>query len=460
MMTGEQYKASLADGRLTYFQGRQVEDVYAEARFRQAVEWVAATYDRFFDPSPQARSPLFEVPHSSEDLRARVPLLRETDIIAQTTFQSLLALLTAAPAVGQADTSYVDRIKAYYEDVVAQDRRLVECITDGKGNRTLAPSQQADPDAYVHVVKRSPEGIVIRGAKLHITGASFAHDLVIMPTKQMKQGEEDYAVACAVPLVADGVHVVNTTYAPPVGQEADYPFSSRESMPDGFVILDDVFVPYEQVFLDGEVQYSANFAHSLGLWERLGGTSFMADEADILVGLAQLVAEANGLGSVPHVREKINGMIIYATIIRAGLEAALHNVGHTSDGMVYPSEIYTNTAKFYGAANYDRIVRDLHDIAGGAVVTAPSLADLDHEVVGPWLRKYLSTGPDMPGEERARIMHAIRDFTADSFGGWRSVTNIQSGGGLYAQQLVTRKHYDLRRAKEMARRAAGLDKEG
>ena len=102
------------------------------------------------------------------------------------------------------------------------------------------------------------------------------------------------------------------------------------------------------------------------------------------------------------------------------------------------------------------MVRHLHDIAGGAVVTAPSMADFDHPGLRPLLEKYLGTGPGISGESRTRLFHAIRDTTADAYGGWHQVTNLQSGGGLFAQKLVTRKHYDLERARALALKAAGL----
>jgi 4-hydroxybutyryl-CoA dehydratase/vinylacetyl-CoA-Delta-isomerase len=150
-------------------------------------------------------------------------------------------------------------------------------------------------------------------------------------------------------------------------------------------------------------------------------------------------------------------MIIYATLIRAGLEAALVHVGTTVDGMVYPSELYTNAAKFYGASEYNHMLRHLHDIAGGAVATAPSNRDFRLPELSGLLRKYMATKPDVDGAYRNQLMRAIRDFTADALGGWRFVTNLQSGGGLYAQRLVTRKHYDLTAAKRAARQIAGLD---
>ena len=456
MKTGDDYRASLADERRVIFQGSRV-DVATHPAMAHAVDAAAATYDRFHDASPQAINPLFEVPRSVDALRDLIEIVRRSDVLGSVTYQSLFAALTASPAVSQADPVYGERIQAYYDHVVREDLRVVECITDAKGDRGAPPGKQLDPDAYVHVVDRNADGIVVRGAKLHITGAPLCHEMFVMPTKHMKAGEEEYAVSCAIPVDAPGVTIVATTFDPWPRDPRDHPFSIHESMPDGFVVLDDVFVPHDRVFLDGDTQYSSNFAHSLGLWERLGGTALMADEADTIVGLAQLVADVNGLASIPHVREKISELIIYATLIRGGLEAALVHHGTTEDGLVYPSELYTNAAKFYGAANYSAMTRHLHDIAGGIAATAPASADMDDPEAGPLLRKYLKASPDHSADERVAVMRAVRDFTADTFGGWRYVTNLQSGGGLFAQRLVTRKHYDMAATLERTRALLGLE---
>jgi 4-hydroxybutyryl-CoA dehydratase/vinylacetyl-CoA-Delta-isomerase len=181
--------------------------------------------------------------------------------------------------------------------------------------------------------------------------------------------------------------LLNTSYAPRHAETRDFPISARNSCPEGFVILDDVFVPSARVFLDGEAQHAGVFAHPLGLWERLGGRSVLIEEADQLVGFAQLIAEANGLAAVAHIREKISEMIIHATLVRAALEAAISNCGFGPDGAAYPDELFTNAGKYLGAANYNQMVRHLHDIAGGSVLTAPAIADLENSQVGPLVRK-------------------------------------------------------------------------
>jgi 4-hydroxybutyryl-CoA dehydratase / vinylacetyl-CoA-Delta-isomerase len=228
-------------------------------------------------------------------------------------------------------------------------------------------------------------------------------------------------------------------------------------MTEGTVIFDQVFVPHERVFLAGEVEHSATFAHCLGLWERLGSVGKYVDTADTLVGLAQMISEANGTTRIGHIRDKIGEMIVYATMIRGAFEAAVANTTFTEEGYASPNELFTNAAKYYSASEFSKIVRNLHDIAGGAVLTVPTLADLDNPEVGKYVAKYLRGGPNADAEHRMKLFHAIRDYTADAYGGWQHVTMLQAGGGLFAQQTVAKLHYDMDHAKALAREVAGLD---
>jgi len=450
MMTGDEYRASLNDGRETYFEGEQIEDLPNHEILGITVDSAAVGYDRFYDPTPDAVGEFMKVPSSGAELREQVELHETVDLLTHVTYASIMTLLTAADRMEDKLPDNAKRIRAYVEDAQKRDVRITQCITDAKGDRSRKPANQDDPDAYVRIVERRDDGIVIRGAKLHISAASMGHELMTIPTKSMRAGEEDYSVAAMVPVNAPGVKIVNTTYAPRHHDKRDFPVSGRQHTPEGFVIFDDVFVPNERVFLDGLPEFAGMFAHSLGLWERLGGLSSMASGYDRLVGYAQLISEANGLENVGHIKEKISEMMINATLIRASLEAAIENCSITSDGAAFPNELYTNVGKYHGAANYSMMVRHLHDIAGGSVLTAPGIADLENEQTGHLIRKYMSTKQSVDGVYRTKLFHAIRDTTADALGGWSAVTNIQAGGGLYAQRIVSRMHYDMENAKRMA----------
>jgi 4-hydroxybutyryl-CoA dehydratase/vinylacetyl-CoA-Delta-isomerase len=456
MLTGDEYKETLFDGRSVFFEGKRVDDLVTHPFLGPAVQQVADGYDWLASQAVDGESPLAQIPRTPDELRAKVDLVHHAGMMAHVTYTSIMTLATAAGRIKDTAPQYIEQIQSFIDEARKNDLRVTQCITDAKGNRSRAPGNQDDPDSYVRVVDRSPDGVVIRGAKLHITAASMGHELMTIPTKSMKVGEEDYAIAAMIPVNAPGVKIVDTTYAPRHADVRDFPVSGVNHYPEGFVIFEDVFVPNDRIFLNGEVSQASVFAHSLGLWERLGGLSGMADDADVLVGLAQLIAEANGLAGQSHIKEKISEMIIHATVVRACLEAALSHSEVGAFGAMFPDELYTNAGKYTGAASYNLMVRHLHDIAGGAIVTAPSIADLDNPETGTLLRKYMSTGHDVDGEYRIRLFHAIRDLTADSYGGWRAVTNIQAGGGLYAQRIVTRKHYDLDRAKHLALQTAGL----
>ncbi|WP_322778392.1 4-hydroxyphenylacetate 3-hydroxylase N-terminal domain-containing protein [Frankia sp. Cas4] len=455
MMTGEQYLDSLRDGRRVALDGVLLPDVTADPGLGNAARWVATGYDRIRSGYPDGVNPIYQIPRTVEDLRARLDLVQESDVTVALT-SAVLALLTAAPRLAMANPAYRERILHYFEDCRRRDVRFAEVITDAKGDRSLPPGKQDDPDLYLRVVDRDADGIVINGAKFHITMGPLVHELVVMPTKRMKPGEEQYAVACAVPVNSPGVTQIATSPHPRGSDGRSHPVSGRHTDPDSIVIFDHVHVPYERVFLDGEVEESAVVAHSLGLWERINGVADMARLGDLLVGMAQLVAEANGVDRIPHIKDKIAEMVIYATLVRAGLEASIAGATHTEDGMIAPNELYANAAKYHAAAHYPVMVRNLHDIAGGAVATAPSMADYDNPQLRPYIDKYLRTMPGVDGYYRMRLFHLIRDVTADALGGRELVSWLQSGGGLFAQRTVTRKHYDIEAAKDLARRAGGL----
>ena len=337
-----------------------------------------------------------------------------------------------------------------------QDLRVAEVISDAKGDRSLAPSRQADPDAYLRVVERRHDGVIVNGAKLHITAAPFVHELVVMPTKRMKQGDEDYTIAFSIPVNSPGVSMVAVSHAPLGSDVRHFPVSGKYAIPQALVVFDHVFVPHEAIFLNGEVALSATIAHSLGLWERLSGLAQMAEHADMLTGLAHLISQANGVPHAPHIADMISEMAIYATITRANLEASLTHAEAAESGMMKPNELYINAGKYYAAAEYLLMVRHLHDIAGASVVTSPSMADLDNPEIGPLVEKYMQGAEGVDARYRMSLFHAIRDLTADVLAGWHLGSNISAGGGLMAQRLVTRNQYDMANADRLGLIAAGL----
>lgn len=455
MMTGDDYRRSLLDGRRCYIDGERVEDPATHPLLGTAVDAVAATYDRFYTPGPDAYHPMYLIPRSREDLDRRMAAMGKSDITAGTT-AACMALVEVAPDLGKLRPEYRDRIYAFVEECKRGDLRCSEAITDAKGHRRKRPSQQDDPDMYVRVVDRQGDGVVIAGAKMHITGAPLVHEQVVLPTKSMKAGEEDWAIACSVPTNAPGVTIVNTTNAPRGDDLRHYPISRRTNMPEGLIIFDNVFVPNERVFLDGEVSHAARLAHALGLWERANAVAYSGSSADRLVGLAALLAESSGASEREDIRDLLSEMAIFATMCRAGWEAAMKNATVNEDGTLSPASIYVSASKYYNAELHGKMIDILHDIAGALLVTCPTMADLDNPDIGADLHDHLAGRGGMAAEERMKLLHYVRDLTADTYGGWIAVTESLAGGGQYAQRLVTLRHYDLNEAKRLARRAIGI----
>jgi 4-hydroxybutyryl-CoA dehydratase/vinylacetyl-CoA-Delta-isomerase len=174
MMTGEQYRESVRDGRATYYLGKRVDDLTADPDLGKVVDLVAAGYDRWYQPGPDARHPLMSPPRSVAEMKERIPLFAELDTLTDVTYGCMGTLVTAAGRLRDEHPEMSDRILAYVEGARRLDIRATECITDAKGNRSLKPSAQEDPDQYLHVVDRGPDGVVIRGAKLHITDQAHA----------------------------------------------------------------------------------------------------------------------------------------------------------------------------------------------------------------------------------------------------------------------------------------------
>lgn len=457
MMTGDEYRTSLIDGRRCYIDGERISDANTHPLLRSSVDAVAATYDKFHSAEPGAFHPMYLIPKSAEDLQARMDALHKSDITAATT-AACMALVEVAPELATLKPEYRERIYGYVDYCKDADVRAAEVITDAKGHRRLRPPDQDDPDFYVRVVDRTPDGIVINGAKMHITGAPLVHEQVVLPTKRMRPGEEPWAVACAVPTNAEGVTIINTTNAPRHPDARNYPISGRHNMPEGFVIFDNVFVPNERVFLDGETSHAAMLAHALGLWERASAVAGSGSGADRLVGLAALLAEMNGIDGRPEIQDKLAVMAIYATMCQAGWDAAVANGTKNADGTLSPAGRFISASKFYHAELHAQMVDILHDIGGSLLVTAPSVGDLENPETGKYLEEFLRSG-EYEAEAVLKVMHYLRDLTADTYGGWIAVTDQLAGGGQHAQRLVTLRHFDLERAKELAKRACGISGE-
>lgn len=423
MISGDDYRASLRDGRAVWLDGAPVPDVTNHPLLGKSVDWVASTYDRHV----ATLNPVFRIPTTEAELRAQMEVLLRSDRTAAST-AGCVALATVMPPVA-----------AFVETVTREDRRLAAAVDD-----TAQP---------VRVVGERDGGVVITGGKQHVLGAAVVHDLLVLPSPT---ATAETAVACAVPLAAPGVRVIAHSPAPRAEDDRHYPVSRGHTISEAVVVFDHVVVPPERVFVVGDADKAAGLTDSLQIWDRALAVANQADRAELIMGLAQTISEMNGITNVPHVRDKLSAVAVYAKMCRAGWEAALNHAVVTPGGLVRPDDSYLYAAKAYGSHLYSDMTHYLHDVAGGSVITAPTIADLDNPDVGEALRKYMRTMEGVEGEDRVRIFHVIRDLFADTFGGWDKVTNQVVGGGMHAQRMATLDSFDLEPVKARAREIAGI----
>ncbi len=473
----KQYVESLRDGRAVYYRGQRVPDVTAHPFFRVAVDHAAIDYELAEDPKhralavvadPETGEPisrLYLPPRSAGDLLQRAELIAlatrtgrtMVTLIKEIGTDALFALHIVAQRMDDTlKTSYLDRVRAFYRHCASNDLAVAVAQTDAKGDRSLRPSEQEHPDYYLRVVARRKDGIVVRGAKVHTSVSVNSNELIVLPTRNFDEAERDYAVAFAVPMNAPGLKLVTSAYTQERESEFQYPLSARHRMLETVTIFDDVFVPWERVFLDGEHQFAGALALGFVDFHRFTAVSYKQPLLDLLVGSALLMADYNGVSRAGHVRDKITSMIAYVETVKGLLRAAALHCKSEPPGLAVPNRMYTNVAKLQFAAGYHTALAHVQDITGGLLVTAPSEEDLANPETRDRLLRYLGGRKGVSATDRIRAVNMIADLTTGEFGGYHAVLAIHAEGSIEAEKLAIAREYDTKAAIAYAKEMAGI----
>jgi 4-hydroxybutyryl-CoA dehydratase/vinylacetyl-CoA-Delta-isomerase len=329
-------------------------------------------------------------------------------------------------------------------------------MTDPKGDRSLSPGKQADPDLFTHVVERRSDGIIIRGAKAHMTGGVNSHEILIMPTQAMKEEDRDYALACAIPLNAPGVVLIfgrqtNEERKFEEGIDAGNPFGSVGG--EALIIFDNVFVPWERVFLCGEYDMAGILVERFATLHRQNYGGCKGGVSDVLVGATALAAEYQGTANASHIKEKLAEMIHLAETIYAGSVACSAMGYKTPSGACYPDPLLANTTKHNVTRHIYEISRLAHDIAGGIVATMPFQGDLESSKVGHYVKKYLAGVKGIPVEDRIKILRLIENMS----GGTALVESMHGAGSPQTQKVMYGRLGNLEQKKRWAKRIVGIE---
>jgi aromatic ring hydroxylase len=461
--TAEEYLAGLRDGREVYYRGERVADVVDHAALGVVSRHASLDF-AFADENPELAltdgfSTYYHLPRDGGDLRRRSALIE-----AATAFGSTLVLLIkeigtdalfALHRVMHGTPGHAN-VEHFYRRARQDDLALAVAQTDAKGDRATGPSGQADPDLYVRVLDRRSDGVVVRGAKVHTSYTPNVDEVIVIPTRALADGEEDWAIAFAVPVATPGVKLFCSDFLHADPDPWTRPVSARHKMIETLTVFDDVFVPSERIFLDGDTRRAGQLALTFVEYHRFTAVSYKLPLVDAFVGLAAALAEANGISRASHVRDKLTHLIGYAETVRGltHLAADRFNVDGPT-GIAFPDPMTTNLAKWTFARGYHEAVEQVIDIAGGLLVTGPSGYDWRSDSVRPYLEKYLAGAG--PAAERLALMNLASDLLAREYAGYQSVLAVHAEGSLEAEKLMLLRSYDSSRALAYARSLAGLD---
>ncbi len=476
MMTGEEYRESLRRlKREVYAFGEKIEDVVEHPLTRPHANAAAMTYELAHDPRYQelatATSHLSgrrinrftHIHQSPEDLVRKVKLLR---VLGQQTgacfqrcvgFDALNALYIVTYLIDQEHgTEYHSRLQNFVAYVQETDVMCDGAMTDSKGNRALRPSGQEDPDLYVRVVERRKDGIVVRGAKHHQTGALNSHELVVLPTTAMREEDSDYAVSFAVPAEAPGLTFIfgrQTNDERKLGGEIDQGNPRFGSVGgEALIVFDNVFVPWERVFMCGESEFALPVVEAFSSYHRQNYGACKGGLADVLIGAAALIARCNGVADAAHIRDKLVEMVhLTETLFNCSLACSAEGQ-MTPSGVCYVDPLLANTVKMNTTRFTYEIGRLAHDIAGGLLGTLPSEKDLRHPVVGPYVQKYFRGAADLSTETRIRVARLIESMTGCS----ALVECMHGAGSPQAQRIAMYRQANLAEKIDLAERLAGI----
>lgn len=479
LMTGEQYEASLRKLNLkVYLQGELVNNPVDHPIIRPSMNSVKMTYALAQDPeyadlmtatshlTGEKINRFCHLHQSADDLVKKVKMQRLCGQKTAACFQRCVGMdaINAVDSVTfemdqKLGTKYHDHFIQFLLEMQKNDWTVDGAMTDPKGDRSLSPSKQADPDLYVHVVEKRKDGIVVRGAKAHQTGAVNSHWILIMPTISMRKEDADYAVSFCAPADAEGIFYIYGRQSCDTrkleGSEIDvgnHQFGGHEAL----MVFDNVFIPWENVFMCGEYEFSGELVERFAGYHRQSYGGCKVGVGDVLIGAAAMAAEYNGAAKASHVKDKLIEMMhLNETLYACGI--ACSSEGHkTASGTYLIDLLLANVCKQNVTRFPYEIARLAEDIAGGLMVTMPSEKDFRHPVIGKVVEKYLRGVASVPTEYRMRILRLIENLTLGTAAVGYRTESMHGAGSPQAQRIMIARQANLEQKKELAKAIADI----
>ncbi|MBE0480251.1 MAG: 4-hydroxyphenylacetate 3-hydroxylase family protein [Dehalococcoidia bacterium] len=476
MKSGKEYIESLKKLKpVVYAFGEKVESVVDFPMFKPHLHAAAMTYELAVHPEFEQEmtvvssingdkiSRFTHIHHSIDDLVNKIKMMRLLGQKTATCFQRCVGFdglnavyITSCDIDAKHGTDYHKRFKAYMKYVQDNDLMLAGAMSDPKGDRSLRPSQQADPDMYVHVVDRKPGGVVVRGAKAHITGSVNSHEIIVMPTRTMGPDDKDYAISFTIPVDEKGVTMIfgrQTNDTRRLDGEID-PGNAKYGIVGGeaLIVFDDVFIPSERVFMDGEVDFTGQLVETFAGFHRSNYGGCKVGLADVITGAALWMTENNGIEKSPYLRDLLAEMVCMAETCWSCSLACSYQGSRTNSGAYTINPLLANVVKLNITRYAYEWMRLAQDIAGGLIITLPSEKDFRNPEIGKFVDKYFKGKAGTSTIDRMRIVRLIENMAV----GAGLPESMHGAGPPQAQKMMIQRRANMERKKELAETIVGI----
>ena len=477
MKTYQEYIDSLKDDREVYYRGERVTDVTTHPilkytpMFLGSYEYHHASDEKlreelnelyFIHPELGVKATKFyRIPRSSADLLEHFELVNKFTMryrfnVSPVGSDMVKALILTSSYLGG---EYAKRMSDYAEHLLRETPVLAAAQMDVKGDRSARPAEQADLDLHVHVVDEKPDGIIVRGAKANISWVYAANEIVVIPCRTMRKGEEEFAIAFATPVNAKGIRLLcrPCLELEPCRNEMENPrLKAGGHFGENTIIFDNVFIPWERVFVYKNSAEATRVALTFALIHRFTSVSYHSGLAEFLIGAGKLMADYNGIENAAHIKRDIVDLIDYCEIMKLCVKLAAYECTiDPKTGMAIPNPIYTNLGKLYSNTRYFAAKQALIDIAGGIAITAPSSEDyMMNETLRKDIDKYLA-GKGVSGTDRFKLILLIRELVA-LWGGLEDVTFIQAEGSIWASVMELHRTYNYDKVVKAVKENIGI----
>lgn len=438
--TGAEYLNGLREPRDLWFDGERVRDVTAHPILGRTAATLADLYDmqhatehrdQLTYPSPTTGKPVslaFLQTRSMDDLvRRRIMFKAWSDrtggLFGRTPdyLNAVLAGLASNRAYfDQNGAEFGERITAYYEHCRERDLCATHTFVDPQTNRAKTQTDQADPDVPLHIAGESAAGLVVSGARMLATLAPYADELFVFPSPSRSSPSDAprYAFAFAIPMSTPGLRFICRASYDPIGLPADHPLSSRFEEMDAVAVFDEVVVPWERVFLKGDPALCNGlfrFTNVIQHGIHQSATKHIT-KAELLLGVASLVAEAIGRTSLPAYQAMLGEMVDAVETVRGLVRASEADGFLDRYGDFVPSPNALSAERNYFPRMYPRLIEILQLTASSGLMATPTERDLAAPEIAADIERYYQSATLM-GHDRVRLFRLAWDLSCSAFAG-------------------------------------------